>query len=460
MMVGDKMFKKLICLCMTISMLVSVGSISYAANDTNTAIDLLNEYRESVGVEPVDENYELRKTAENHTKYMSYHQSLSLVEESGTLYYRGRYTSDRAMYHQYEETFVNEMIINSNTTYRNNMKVLLENPYSRVLLLDPKYEDIGMMETSDYFSYIVGGGDRVKNQLITYPYNLQEDVPITWNNGYSLNPYSEFGLSSNNKGLPITYTYYAMEDNVDEVLVDEIRVKAITGEKKAFEFEVLSADNDKYLSHSVIILPTEELAYNTQYQISFDLDVYFDDGYRQESKKTIYFTTEKDPNGVEEEPVKTYMDQELLSREDFTVDIVNVMNYELLDGSRLIFDDVEEYEDYIYTAFRNNLIKGTSETTFSPNDNITREQAYTILVRAYESRTGKEMTYNPADTIKINDYLNVSSWARDNHCLLKAEDAGFLVLNSFNNIFSTYSVTGKEFNEILLLFIEALEAEN
>jgi transcriptional regulator with XRE-family HTH domain len=140
-----------------------------------------------------------------------------------------------------------------------------------------------------------------------------------------------------------------------------------------------------------------------------------------------------------------------------TEEIVKALGYPLLDASKMTFSDVDINSvraKYIYTAFYNNIIFGQSDELFAPDLNITRQEAYTILVRAFEAKIGRSIQY--FEESPINDYMNLSPWAMDNKCILKAAGVGFLVTNSYNNLIPQGHVSEKEFVLIVEKFREAL----
>lgn len=77
-----------------------------------------------------------------------------------------------------------------------------------------------------------------------------------------------------------------------------------------------------------------------------------------------------------------------ITRAEFTKIIVTLFDLELHKGTS-VFADVADnawYADYIYTAVQNGIINGYSDGQFGVNDNITREQAATILYRALTNK--------------------------------------------------------------------------
>ena len=87
--------------------------------------------------------------------------------------------------------------------------------------------------------------------------------------------------------------------------------------------------------------------------------------------------------------------------------IENEINYELK------FDDVNQndwYNGVISAAHKRNIVVGDSETSFSPNRNVTREELTLMLVRALkyaDLRCPLRVNEN------ISDLDNVSDWAKE-----------------------------------------------
>ncbi|GLC89439.1 bifunctional 2',3'-cyclic-nucleotide 2'-phosphodiesterase/3'-nucleotidase [Lysinibacillus piscis] len=71
-----------------------------------------------------------------------------------------------------------------------------------------------------------------------------------------------------------------------------------------------------------------------------------------------------------------------VTRGDYVKALVEGLHTELGDGSKLTFTDVpKDLAPYVEKAVDLKLIKGTTATTFSPNDKVTRQQAFVISSR-------------------------------------------------------------------------------
>ncbi len=71
------------------------------------------------------------------------------------------------------------------------------------------------------------------------------------------------------------------------------------------------------------------------------------------------------------------------------------------------------YRDAVVWAYRTGVVSGTSDTTFSPDQAVTREQIAVILMAFAAQVPGAERPAAPADLAAFPDGGSVSPWARD-----------------------------------------------
>ena len=71
------------------------------------------------------------------------------------------------------------------------------------------------------------------------------------------------------------------------------------------------------------------------------------------------------------------------------------------------------YRDAVAWAYQTGVVSGTSDTTFSPNQAVTREQIAVILMAFAAQVPGAERPAAPADLAAFPDGGSVSPWARD-----------------------------------------------
>ena len=71
------------------------------------------------------------------------------------------------------------------------------------------------------------------------------------------------------------------------------------------------------------------------------------------------------------------------------------------------------YKPAILWAYQNNVVAGTSPTTFDPEGPVTREQIAVILTQYMFNVLKMNRTWTPADLSKFPDGANVSRWAKE-----------------------------------------------
>ena len=71
------------------------------------------------------------------------------------------------------------------------------------------------------------------------------------------------------------------------------------------------------------------------------------------------------------------------------------------------------YKPAILWAYQNNVVAGTSPTTFDPDQPVTREQIAVILTQYMFNVLKMERTWTPADLSAFPDGANVSGWAKE-----------------------------------------------
>ena len=107
------------------------------------------------------------------------------------------------------------------------------------------------------------------------------------------------------------------------------------------------------------------------------------------------------------------------------------------------------YEDAVTWAANNGIVNGTSDTTFSPNANVTREQMAAILYRYAQYKK-----YNTAASASLNgftDHASVSGYAAAS---LEWAVAEKLVNGSAGKLMPTGNATRAQVAAILHRFVE------
>ena len=93
---------------------------------------------------------------------------------------------------------------------------------------------------------------------------------------------------------------------------------------------------------------------------------------------------------------RTFEPGRKVSRAEFTAMLVRALK--LTDKGTVTFSDVKPdawYADSIALAVKAGIVTGKSTTLFGTNDQITREEMVTMLMRSYELLNGKALASIP-----------------------------------------------------------------
>jgi hypothetical protein len=107
--------------------------------------------------------------------------------------------------------------------------------------------------------------------------------------------------------------------------------------------------------------------------------------------------------------------QRSITRGEFATLLVKTLGLEMIKESTKFADVAEDawYKDSVNTAKHYGLINGISDTKFAPNEKITREQAVTMIMKAYELGSGEKLgSIVTTLEIRFKDYDQVSEWAK------------------------------------------------
>ena len=105
-----------------------------------------------------------------------------------------------------------------------------------------------------------------------------------------------------------------------------------------------------------------------------------------------------------------------ITRAEFSAMLVRLLGIESQQQGELKFTDVSSdkwYNSVVSAAYSNGLIQGYDESSFGPEDNITREQLATMVTRAYVYRGGTQPDNALAESklTVFTDSTGISTWA-------------------------------------------------
>lgn len=422
------------------------------SNETNRSVVSINDIRKALGIEDLFVNETLNKMTLNHSKYMHYNDALTSIEESDLLYFRGRYPWDRADYYEYNKDFIYEFVKKDFTSYMEAYLELQYDPVSRYTLLNPMYTDIGINHYESYLTYEFGGNTLEIEDAVIYPYNGQDNVPITWQ-GELLDIINEDpNISVEQVGLPITYAYYG--ENISYISTQKLSITNKTLDEP-IKFSVIEPNTKYQLKNTLTLIPFKPYEYNTTYEVTMDFTVFFEDGSSRKVNEVNAFSTK-------DFTLKT-VESKYVTRASFTESVMKTVMKNIYPKKAFIeplesrFSDValgDSSTIYIHSASELDIINGYSDGRFGPDDNITKQQAYKILIDAYKHKN-KTIQITSKDALKdYSDYEEIASWALDN--IIIAKELGIL-LDKNNQINPNDYITESEFEEIMTVYEEIME---
>ncbi len=216
------------------------------------------------------------------------------------------------------------------------------------------------------------------------------------------------------------------------------------------DIEVETSMTDRNLTNTIAILPLEPYSYGTTYEVSIRTLVRFDKSLTFEGESswhTRYFNYVG--SFTTEETAASATTYSYVTRTEFVEELMKASDYIIRDSLEIIFPDVNinapNYK-YIYTAYVNQIILGYGDGYYRPNANISREQAYTILVRNYENMYGT-IELNASDRyLSFSDKADISRYALEN--IYKAKKIGLLNDNRYEFKPGVYIIT-TEFEQMM-----------
>ena len=117
------------------------------------------------------------------------------------------------------------------------------------------------------------------------------------------------------------------------------------------------------------------------------------------------------------------------------------------------FTDVKAdayYLPYIEWANKNDIVKGTSDTTFAADQKITREQM-AVIMKNYADKMGYSIP-KTLEAVTFADNAQISSWAKD--AVKAMQQAGVLSGKTDNRFDPQGNATRAEVATILMRYLE------
>ena len=233
-------------------------------------------------------------------------------------------------------------------------------------------------------------------------------------------------------------------------LIDAIPGDITAEAKDAIEaaraaYDSLSADLQKYVTNYDKLTAAEEAYNKLTMKLPFT-DVTEKDWFYGAVR---YAYTNNLFKGVSE---TTFEPNSAMTRGMLAVVLYRIEGEPEVEGT-VAFTDVpadQYYYNAVLWANQKGIVNGTSETTFAPNDKITREQLATMMIR-YAKFKGENVD-KVADLGIYKDNAQISDWAREG--LRWANATGLITGRTVNTIDPQGNATRAEVATVLMRFLE------
>ncbi len=409
----------------------ALTSFPSVSDEQKQALNYVNAFRESLGLSSLSINYSLNAAANAHTNYMILNSRTTHDELQSNKGYSGGTPFTRAKSYGYNGIAIAENVSSGFNDLTKALQEFISAPYHRLAWLNPYAQDFGYFGKNGYHTLLFGSMMARHDEIVTYPYSNQTDVPINWENTETPDPLRN--TSDSQIGYPITISYFS-DRKVTSVEIEKFTIEDSLGNdiKKYSK----SPENDEYLIDSIIIIPEEPLKGNTKYYVSAILTVYFEGGehkkvshtfsFRTENKKTYAYDDIENHWAVDvidelaQKKIVTARDANhfrpdaAITRGEFSLYVSKMLGLNLrnIEGT---FSDVSSdtpNSNYIEAAQRYGIIKGYQDGTFQPNKLMTRQEMAAVMKRTYEIKT-RSTTDTTDYSIRFTDNADISSWAVD-----------------------------------------------
>lgn len=383
------------------AMAASIDSNILSINDVREHYDSKNE---RMNLKALQINESLMKAAENHSNYLELYEQNTMdkiyIQDKDKPEFAGVYPWDRVAYYNYNITknpYTNELIYYSKDDIKVIFNKMIDDPYYRVELFNPHYQDIGYAKNGDKLVIELGGRRSTFTREMVYPFEYQQLVPYQWEN-------SEGDIT----GYPITFTAYTGTD-IENIVPLHIRIIESSGKGGQLPYTVITPENDKNISNSLVIIPLAPLKPNTEYQVELTANIIY--SIKASAEKTVNWTFK---TGGRTSTVNYINKRDKIRREEFAELIIQTAKIPLLVSDH-VYDDVPKtslYYKEIMTLRELGIMNGYSDNIFGYEDYLTREQASVMIMRLYNYLSNGDYTNERVSASKFIDREQVSLWAR------------------------------------------------
>lgn len=438
-------------------------------------LEYINEYRGKTGLPlfVMDEN--LNKAALEHSKYMKINNVFSKEEQENKELFTGVHPWDRVAYFSGGTKDVYEDVGKGGMSYKYIIDRIMADKYKRIYWLNPIYDKIGIGFKDGVYTFDLVRKDSATYKIVKYPFKDQSNV-------------KNLKLNNNVYAMPITVSYYS--DSLVKSFED-INIRLIdttTGKEIPISYKTFNEDEE--LVNTIKIQPSQKYISNHIYRVSVEAKAVLRNDQYKKIREKWNFTAYKDINlivdrfvdrnkknvnikdmnnhwakkyiekyykyDIIKENSRTFDPNKNIKRDQMVQILIDSIGITNFTQENYFNDDVSESDfncKYINTAYEYGFVNGVNDTNFGPQNNITREQLVSIIVRTFEKISGK-IDINESKLSSFKDLNQCSDWALEN--MKKAISIGLINGKTRDEIKPKLNITKAEVIVIIDRLISSL----
>ena len=250
----------------------------------------INDFRESMGLDPLQEHHALFEAAQGHADYLQTNNVFSHEQKQRMPLYIGKDVRERGRLFGYDQPVTIENCSDGGTSIQKAVSSLIDAPYHRIAWVHPGMKHIGFGKNNEKVVFNFGGSLVKEEQEILYPRDQQRNIPIAWNRNEIPDPLRIHSSLGETVGYPLSYFYFGPKE-ISTLKVEEVSLQDEKNNNVAIVYN--TPERDEKLKNGVFIFPRAPLKQNTKYFVKIEGTLFFMDGSKKEIDQSWSFITEQ-----------------------------------------------------------------------------------------------------------------------------------------------------------------------
>lgn len=284
--------------------IIAANSTLLPANPqlSETALAVLNQYRQVLKLTPLASQKQLTQAAEGHALYISQHYPQQIngeihresKEKAG---FTGQNVGERAAYFGYFGYTGETIDPGGAFTPAEGVHGLIDSPYHRLLLLNPNFNECGIgfgeRDGNKNIEVIVSGTltEPADERVVLYPYAGQKNAKLGWMANEVPNPLRFFGVNDEFVGYPITISVHS--DAIQELTTTEASL--LDQNDQVVPTYRIDSTLDKSRNH-LFLIPKQPLEFAQEYQVKASGKIIYKNGSSKPWQEKWKFQTLTQPD--------------------------------------------------------------------------------------------------------------------------------------------------------------------